>query len=58
MSNASDALDKQRHNDLKNNIVKDMNDYYIKLSTYKKNNIFVIEDNGIGMTKEELIQNI
>ena len=58
ISNASDALDKKRHIHLTNNIVKDMKDYYIKITPYKTNNLFVIEDNGIGMNKDELTQNI
>ena len=58
ISNASDALDKKRHTHLTKNVVKDIKDYYIKITPYKNNNLFVIEDNGIGMNKDELTQNI
>jgi len=58
ISNSSDALNKMRHNDLTKNNVKDVKDYYINITPYKDTKMLVIEDNGIGMTKEELTTNI
>ena len=58
ISNSSDALNKMRHNDLTKNNVKDVKNYYINITPYKDTKMLVIEDNGIGMTKEELTTNI
>ena len=55
ISNASDAIDKAKYNkngDDHSNIVKE---YSIKVSSDKVENTITIEDNGIGMTKDELI---
>ncbi|WP_367673835.1 molecular chaperone HtpG [Buchnera aphidicola] len=59
ISNASDAIDKLRfksisspeeyHND---------SDVWINISTNKKNNTLTISDNGIGMNKQEVIENL
>ena len=59
ISNASDAMDKLYYQSLtdKNiNISKD--DLIIKLTADKENSTLTIEDKGIGMSKEELEQNL
>ena len=59
ISNASDAMDKLYYQSLtdKNiNITKD--DLVIKLTADKENSTLTIEDKGIGMSKEELEQNL
>ena len=59
ISNASDAMDKLYYQSLtdKNiNISKD--DLVIKLTADKENSTLTIEDKGIGMSKEELEQNL
>lgn len=57
ISNASDALDKIRYESLQNiEILKDNSNFEIKIRTDKDNNKLIIEDNGIGMTKEDLKQ--
>lgn len=59
ISNASDALDKIRHASLTESSVLDSNsNLEIKLIPDKENNTLTIEDSGIGMTKEELINNL
>ena len=56
ISNASDAIDKARHQLLVNG--GDMRDFEIKLMANKEQNTLTIEDNGVGMTKEELVSNL
>ena len=59
ISNASDALDKLYYislTDKKLKIKKD--DLKIKISFDKDNRTITISDNGIGMTKEELENNL
>jgi molecular chaperone HtpG len=59
ISNASDALDKMYYRALTDeSITFDQSDYYIKIETNKDNRTLTITDNGIGMTKEELEQNL
>ena len=59
ISNSSDALDKIRHASLTDSSVLDSNsNLEIKLIPDKENNVLTIEDTGIGMTKEELINNL
>ncbi len=59
ISNASDAIDKIYYKALTDeNITFNKDDYYIKITPDKKNRILKIEDTGIGMTKEELEENL
>ena len=59
ISNAADALEKFRHVSLTETdyIGKDLQ-LDIKIELNKKANTFTISDTGIGMTKEELIENL
>lgn len=55
ISNASDALDKIRYESLQNKeILKENSNFEIKIRADKENNKLIIEDNGIGMTKDDL----
>ena len=59
ISNASDACDKLRYAQLKNpSLMKKGEEFKILVTTYKKLNIVEISDNGIGMTKDELIESL
>ena len=60
ISNASDALEKvRRMNQVSPDKVDDPSkELSVQISCDDKNNIFVIQDSGIGMSKEELIKNI
>ncbi|GAA0359656.1 molecular chaperone HtpG [Bacillus horti] len=59
ISNSSDAIDKIYYRALSDEqIVFNKEDYYIKISVDKTNRLLTIEDTGIGMTKEELENNL
>ena len=59
ISNASDAIDKIYYKALTDeNIVFNKGDYYIKLSVDKKDRTLTVSDSGIGMTKDELENNL
>lgn len=59
ISNASDALDKLYFRSLTDDSVKmNREDFQIRLSIDKANRTLSIEDNGIGMTSEELEKNL
>ncbi|MBQ7902169.1 MAG: molecular chaperone HtpG [Oscillospiraceae bacterium] len=59
ISNASDALDKLYFRSLTDDsITLARSDYQIKLSIDKGKRVLTIEDNGIGMTAEELENNL
>ena len=59
ISNASDALNKARFEELVNkDILEAGGELEIKIELDSKKQLFSIEDNGIGMTKDELINNI
>ena len=59
ISNASDALDKARFESItKSDKYVGMDNLRIKIEIDEQNRILTIKDNGIGMTKEDVIQNI
>lgn len=58
ISNASDALDKLYYMDLKSDNSTDKSDYYIELIPNKEERSLSIVDTGIGMDKEDLIENL
>lgn len=59
ISNASDALDKLKYWTLTNpELKKSLTPYQITLIPDKENNTLTISDNGIGMTREDLINHI
>lgn len=59
ISNASDALDKARFESItKSDKYTGMDNLRIKIEIDEQNRILTIRDNGIGMTKEDVIQNI
>ena len=53
ISNSSDALDKIKFESLQNKEIGDINNLEIKIKA--EDGKLIIEDNGIGMTKEDLI---
>ena len=59
ISNASDAIDKLHYKSLTNRKIKvDPSDFEIKINIDKDKRTLTIEDNGIGMNKEELENNL
>jgi molecular chaperone HtpG len=59
ISNASDAIDKVYYKALTDDsITFNKNDYYIQIIYDKENRILIVSDTGIGMTKEELDDNL
>ena len=59
ISNASDACDKLRFESLSNaDLLADDTDLKIRVSYDEENKTITIRDNGIGMTREEVINNI
>ena len=59
ISNASDACDKLRYLALTNqNLAKGLSEFSIKISTIKKDRSISVSDNGIGMNKNDLIENL
>lgn len=59
ISNASDAIDKIYYKALTDEAVSfDKANYYIRIDIDKTNRILKITDTGIGMTKEELDENL
>ena len=59
VSNASDAIDKLYYKSLTDDAVNlDKDDFCIKIDIDKDDRIITISDNGIGMTEEELDQNL
>lgn len=57
VSNAADACDKKRFNALTDGTSSDVN-LGIRVYANREANTLTIEDNGIGMNKEEMIQNL
>ncbi|MFC5704088.1 molecular chaperone HtpG [Cohnella faecalis] len=59
ISNASDAIDKIYYKALSDdNLVFNKEDYYITVTADKDNRTLTISDTGIGMTKEDLENNL
>jgi molecular chaperone HtpG len=59
ISNASDAIDKIYYKALTDeNIVFNKDDYYIRITADKDSRTLTVSDTGIGMTKEELDDNL
>ncbi|KGO13399.1 molecular chaperone HtpG [Clostridium botulinum] len=59
ISNSSDAIDKIYYKTLTDDSLKfERDDYYIKVVSDKENRMLKIADTGIGMTKEELENNL
>lgn len=59
ISNAADACDRLRYEAIANpDLTKDDTDFRIKLSVDDKANTLTITDNGIGMGKKDLIDNL
>jgi len=54
ISNASDSIDKARFNALQN--ASELREYNIKVTGNKEDKTLVIEDNGIGMTKDDMVK--
>ena len=59
ISNASDAMDKMYYIALNNDDVKfNHEDYFIRITPNKENRTITIEDGGLGMTEDELVENL
>ena len=59
ISNASDAMDKLYYRSLSENVTGILReDMVIRLTPDKESRTLTLADNGIGMTKEELEQNL
>ena len=59
VSNASDAIDKLRFKSVEDKSISKLNnDLKIDVKIFKDENKIIISDNGIGMTEEEIVQNI
>lgn len=59
VSNASDALDRLRFEEVTNhNLIPSSQENAVRISILKESKRIIIEDNGIGMTREELVTNL
>lgn len=58
ISNASDAIDKYKYLSLSSKGKVPLLDHDIHISLDKKNRTITISDNGIGMSKEDLVNNL
>lgn len=58
VSNASDACDKLRFQSLKDSSLTDGAELRVRIATDKEANTVTIEDNGIGMTRDDVINNL
>ena len=58
ISNASDAIDKYHYISLTDDTLERGREYEIKIELSKEERSLTIKDNGIGMTKEEMINSL
>lgn len=58
ISNASDAIDKYKYISLNSKEKYPLKDFEIDLSYNKENRTITIKDNGVGMNKEDLIEDL
>lgn len=58
VSNASDAIDKLKFEQINQPKLNHGNELFIKVAFDKENKTIMIEDNGFGMTYDEVIENI
>jgi len=58
LSNASDSLEKQKYQQLTGNDLEEGDPLQISVITNEAKRQIIIQDTGIGMTKEELIMNL
>jgi molecular chaperone HtpG len=59
ISNASDAINKIKFDSLaRQDLLEDNKDYAIRLSTDKAAGTLTVSDNGIGMSREEVVENL
>ena len=58
ISNCSDSLNKLRHLQLSKPNLGEQEPFKIRIKPDKHNGVLSISDNGIGMSKEELVKNI
>ena len=58
ISNASDALDRRRFEGLTDAGLQSDDELVIRLTANPEGRTLVIEDNGIGMTRDELLENL
>lgn len=59
ISNASDAIDKLKFNAISNpELLGEDNEFYIEIIPNKEARTITIKDNGIGMTRDEVVTNI
>ena len=58
VSNASDATEKLRRTQLTENIYEAEKELEIHIQFDEENNTLTIQDAGIGMTREELVENL
>ena len=59
ISNASDACDKLRYASISDSsLLGNTSDFKIEIEANKKDKILILKDNGIGMSKEELIESL
>ena len=58
ISNASDAIDKYRFNALNSKGEIPLKDFIINIAVDKKKRTITISDNGVGMNKDDLVNNL
>ena len=58
LSNCSDALEKQRYLETSGKLTMTGDPLYISISTNEKNKTITLFDSGVGMTREEMVENL